>query len=56
MKIDIKIIVTVIYLVYNFINYKNQETGYYLLDISWTFKLFISTIIYLLFWIVYLIF
>lgn len=56
MKIDIRIIVTVIYLVLNILSYRKQQGGNYIIDTSWVFTFLISTVFYLMFWIIYLIF
>lgn len=54
MKIDIRIIVTVVYFVVNIVSYKNDKDGMYLPDFSWVFTFLISTICYLVFWILWL--
>ena len=56
MKIDIKLIVTVIYLVLNILSYRKQQSSNYIIDTSWIFTFLISTIFYLIFWIIVLIF
>lgn len=55
MKIDIRIIVTIIYILVNYLSYKSEDNTMYLPNFSWVFTLMISTICYLVFWILWLV-
>ena len=55
MSIDIRIIVSVIYLLLNYFAFKFADDTGYIPDLSPAFVLLFSTICYLLFWIVYLV-
>jgi hypothetical protein len=57
MKIDIRIIITIIYIVINFLSIRqsSKNGGMYIPDFGWVFTLLISTICYLVFWVTYLV-
>lgn len=55
MTIDIRIIVTIIYLLVNYFSLKFSDDTGYIPDLAPAFVLLFSTICYLLFWIVYLV-
>ena len=56
MSVDLRIIVTVVYLLLNYFAFKFSDDGGYIPDVMPGIVLLCSTICYLIFWIVYLVF